>query len=49
MNFLFKVKRKSTGKIVPVYAVKSEHYSVQFLIYDGGMWLYALAGEFEPA
>ena len=53
-NCLFKVRRKSTGEIVPVYGVKSER-SVEFLIYSPivsdssqGKWCYALADRFEP-
>ncbi len=54
MNCLFKVRRKSTGEIVPVYGVKSERF-VEFLIYSRymgdssrGKWCYALADRFEP-
>lgn len=54
MNCSFKVRRKSTGEIVPVYGVKSERF-VEFLIYSRcmwdssrGKWFYALADRFEP-
>ena len=53
MNCLFKVRRISTGEIVPVYDVKSDGY-IEFLIYSClkntliGKWHYVLADRFEP-
>ena len=54
MSCLFKVRRKSTGEIVPVYGVKTERF-LEFLIYSRNMsdssrgrWVYALADRFEP-
>lgn len=47
MYCLFKVRRKSTGEIVPVYGVTGQKY-IEFLIYSGGKWVYVLAHRFEP-
>lgn len=53
MNCLFKVRRKSTGEIVPVYDVKSNDIPY-FLIYSRrfnsteGEWLYSSSRRFEP-
>lgn len=54
MNCLFKVRRKSTGEIVPVYGVKTERF-LEFLVYSRnvgdnsrGKWVYSLADLFEP-
>ena len=54
MNCLFKVRRKSTGEIVPVYGIKTERF-LEFLIYSRtmgdsscGKWVYSLADRFEP-
>lgn len=53
MNCLFKVRRKSTGEIVPVYAVKSNdipYFLVYFRIFNSteGEWLYVSSRRFEP-
>lgn len=53
MNCLFKVRRRSTGEIVPVYGVKTD-YTAEFLIYtrsingSRGKWDYVIADRFEP-
>lgn len=53
MYCLFKVRRKSTGEIVPVYDVKSDKF-LEFLIYSRNTsgshsaWTYVLAQRFEP-
>lgn len=47
MNCLFKLRKKLGKEVVPIYDIKRDN-SLEFLIYDNGIWRYSSAIFYEP-